>query len=122
MRDFIRIAFSKIGYTLRFEGEGVDEIEILDEVDEEVAKNILQVDQIKNRKGDILVKIDPKYFRPTEVDLLIGDVSKAKEKLGWEPKFDLAALVDDMMVLDIALFKKDFELMKAGHKVLVQEE
>lgn len=56
------------------------------------------------------------------MDLLIGDATKAKEKLGWVPKYDLAALVDDMMESDIALFKRDFELLKAGHKILVQEE
>ncbi|EKB51335.1 GDP-mannose 4,6-dehydratase [Cecembia lonarensis] len=122
VRDFIRMAFSKIGYTLRFEGEGVNEKGVLDEIDEKFAKNILEVDQLKNKKGDVLVEIDPRYFRPTEVDLLIGDATKAKEKLGWVPKYDLAALVDDMMESDIALFKRDFELLKAGHKILVQEE
>lgn len=122
VRDFIQLAFSKIGYNLRFEGEGVNEIGVLDGINEKVAKNILQVGQVKNKIGDILVQIDPRYFRPTEVDLLVGDASKAKEKLGWVPKYDLATLVDDMMDSDIALFKKDFELMKAGHKVFVQEE
>lgn len=122
VRDFIRMAFSKIGYTLRFEGEGVNEKGVLDEIDEKFAKNILEVDQLKNKKGDVLVEIDPRYFRPTEVDLLIGDATKAKEKLGWVPKYDLAALVDDMMESDIALFKRDFELLRAGHKILVQEE
>jgi GDPmannose 4,6-dehydratase len=70
----------------------------------------------------VLVKIDPAYFRPTEVDLLIGDPSKAQKKLGWTPKYDLAMLVEDMMTSDLKLFKKDLHLLQAGHTVLNQVE
>jgi GDPmannose 4,6-dehydratase len=65
-----------------------------------------------------VVKVDPKYFRPTEVDLLIGDPTKAKEKLGWVPKYDLAALVEDMVHSDLDLAKKDEHLRKGGYKTL----
>ena len=68
--------------------------------------------------GQTVVKVDPKYFRPTEVDLLIGDASKAKKKLGWVPKYDLQALVSDMIQSDLHLVKKDDYLKKGGFKTL----
>src|SRR5690606_30650427 len=89
VRDFIRMAFSQVGFTMRFEGEGVDEVGILEKIDEDVVFNQLGVKQLKVKAGDVLVKIDPSYFRPTEVDLLLGDPTKAKTKLGWTPKYDL---------------------------------
>jgi GDPmannose 4,6-dehydratase len=64
------------------------------------------------------VAVDPKYFRPTEVDLLIGDPSKAKSKLGWEPQYDLSGLVEDMMQSDIKLMKKDAWLREGGYRTL----
>ncbi|WP_194778218.1 GDP-mannose 4,6-dehydratase [Pararhodonellum marinum] len=122
VRDFIRMAFAYIGFTLRFEGEGVEEKGILDSIDMEVAKHVLDMDNLEVKEGDVLLEIDPMYFRPTEVDLLIGDPTKSQTKLGWKPKYDLPALVTDMMESDVALFKRDIHLMKAGHKVLLQEE
>ena len=68
------------------------------------------------------MSIDPDYFRPTEVDLLIGDASKAKEKLGWTPKYDLKGLVGEMVAADVELFKKDLQLQKSGYKILKQAE
>lgn len=72
--------------------------------------------------GDVLVNVDPAYFRPTEVDLLIGDPNKAMTKLDWKPKYDLKLLVEDMVLSDVSLFKRDVHLMKGGHKVLNQAE
>ena len=66
----------------------------------------------------VVVAVDPKYFRPTEVDLLIGDPTKAKTKLGWEPRYDLKGLVNDMMSSDLNLYKRDKYLQKGGHKVM----
>ena len=68
--------------------------------------------------GKEVLSVDPTYFRPSEVDLLIGDPSKAKNKLGWIPEYDLFSLVKDMMQGDIALMKKDIDLLKAGHDIL----
>ena len=68
------------------------------------------------------LSVDPSYFRPTEVDLLIGDPSKAKNKLGWVPEYDLASLVKDMMQSDILLMKKNVVLLEAGHEILKQSE
>ena len=122
VRDFIKMSFAHVGFNLRFEGEGVDEIGILDSIDDNFLKNGLEEDKLKVKVGDVLVKIDPVYFRPTEVDLLIGDPTKAQTKLGWTPKYDLAMLVEDMMSSDLSLFKKDLHLLQAGHRVLNQVE
>ncbi|EJF08296.1 GDP-mannose 4,6-dehydratase [Pontibacter sp. BAB1700] len=72
--------------------------------------------------GKEVVCVDPNYFRPTEVELLIGDATKSKEKLGWTPKYDLPALVKDMMQNDIELFKRDTYLMEGGHRILNYHE
>lgn len=72
----------------------------------------------KLKLGQTIVKVDPKYFRPTEVDLLLGDPTKAKTQLGWQPKYDLPALVQDMMQSDLLLMKKDEYLKQGGFSVL----
>ncbi|WP_163378207.1 GDP-mannose 4,6-dehydratase [Cyclobacterium sp. SYSU L10401] len=122
VRDFIKMAFDEVGFKLKFEGEGLNEKGILEEIDREKAFDILGTSHFKVKKGDVLVKIDPAYFRPTEVDLLIGDPTKAMTKLGWKPKYDLKMLVEDMVLSDVGLFKRDIHLMKGGHKVLNQAE
>jgi GDPmannose 4,6-dehydratase len=113
VRDFVRMAFAEVGVELAFEGEGVNEIG-------RVAACTMPEYQVP--KGQVVVRVDPTYFRPTEVDLLIGDPSKCKEKLKWEPSYDLPALVQDMMQADVSLFKRDAYLMKGGHKVNYQHE
>ena len=120
VREFIKLSFAEIGFGVRFEGEGLDEVCILDSLDIPKAKAILNQDILKAQIGDVLVKIDPAYFRPTEVDLLIGDPTKAKEKLKWEPKYDLPKLIEEMVQADVILFKKNIDLINAGHKVLNQ--
>ena len=121
IRDFIRMAFAEIGLEVRFSGEGVDEIAKLVDIDEKrfigkVGEQYLE--RIKSCVGDKLVGVDPQYFRPTEVDLLIGDATKAREQLGWEPEYSLQALVEDMMQNDIKLMKKESFLKDGGYKVL----
>ncbi|WP_375583730.1 GDP-mannose 4,6-dehydratase [Cyclobacterium xiamenense] len=122
VRDFIKMAFEEVGFTLDFEGEGINEKGILADIDKEKAFDVLGTSHFKVKKGDVLVKIDPAYFRPTEVDLLIGDPTKAMTKLGWKPKYDLKMLVEDMILSDVNLFKRDIHLLKGGHKVLNQAE
>ncbi|WP_435354450.1 GDP-mannose 4,6-dehydratase [Emticicia sp. SJ17W-69] len=97
VREFVRMAFAEVGIEVAFEGEGIDE------KGKVVACNnpLYQVPI-----GNIVVEVDARYFRPTEVELLIGDPTKSKTKLGWEPKYDLPALVKDMMQADVALFSK----------------
>ncbi|NHE55620.1 GDP-mannose 4,6-dehydratase [Cyclobacterium plantarum] len=122
VRDFIKMAFDEVGFKLKFEGEGLNEKGILEAIDRDKAFDVLGTSHFKVNKGDVLVKIDPAYFRPTEVDLLIGDPTKAMTKLGWKPKYDLKMLVEDMVLSDVGLFKRDIHLMKGGHKVLNQAE
>jgi GDPmannose 4,6-dehydratase len=113
IRDFIRMAFGEVGVELEFKGEGVNEVGVV-----KTSSNPDYSFSI----GQEVVKIDPKYFRPTEVDLLIGDPTKAKEKLGWEPEYDLPALVKEMMESDLKLFEKDKYLLDGGHQILKQAE
>lgn len=122
VRDFIQMAFAHVGFKIRFEGEGVNEVGILDLVDqlvyEKVTGSTFNAERLKLNIGDVLIKIDPIYFRPTEVDLLLGDPTKSKTKLGWAPEFDLKGLIEDMMISDLNLFQRDMDLVKAGHQVL----
>jgi len=109
IRDFVKMAFSHIGVELEFIGEGINEIAKVvscsnPEYQIEIGKEVLSIDQ--------------KYFRPTEVDLLIGDPSKAKQKLGWEPQITLEELIEDMMRSDLHLFKKDKYLKEGGYNTL----
>ena len=130
VRDFVRLAFKEVGITLRFEGTGVNELGIIDSIDYEKYQKAInpynKQQTTSNEKrpeiGKEVLSIDPSYFRPTEVDLLIGDPSKAKNKLGWVPEHDLASLVKDMMEGDVSLMKKDIDLLKAGHDILKQTE
>lgn len=113
VRDFVKMSFSEVGIDLAFEGQGVNEIG-------KVAK--CNNPEYQLQEGSIVLKIDPRYYRPTEVELLIGDPTKSKEKLGWEMEYDLKALVEDMMTADIELFKRDQFLLKGGHKVFNYHE
>jgi GDPmannose 4,6-dehydratase len=126
VRDFIKMAFDEVGYKLRFEGEGVDEIGVLESIDQEKYNKAVGQSLPKEFKQTqletVLVYVDPAYFRPTEVDLLIGDPSKSKNKLGWRPKYDLPMLVEEMVAADVELFQKDIHLVKGGHKILNQAE
>jgi GDPmannose 4,6-dehydratase len=126
VRDFVRMSFAETGITLRFEGEGVNEVGIIDSIDIEKYQSIINFNTqhpIPNSQrlpqiGTEVLAVDPKYFRPTEVDLLIGDPTKAKTKLGWECKYDLAALVKDMMQSDLKLMQKDQYLKDGGYTTL----
>jgi GDPmannose 4,6-dehydratase len=97
VRDFIRMAFSEVGIEVKFSGEGVNEVATI-----AACNNPLYQVEL----GKEVVSVDPRYFRPTEVELLIGDPTKAKEKLGWKLQYDLPALVKDMMASDVKLFTK----------------
>ena len=107
VRDFVRLAFKEVGIELEFKGKGVNETA-------KVTKCNNPLFQIQI--GKEILSIDPAYFRPTEVDLLIGDPTKAKEKLGWVPEHDLASLVKDMMQSDVKLMQKDQYLIGGGYQ------
>lgn len=121
IRDFVKMAFAEIGADLEFQGEGVNEVALLAGVNETVFKNVVgesYLDQFKQRIGSIVVGVDPQYFRPTEVDLLIGNAEKAQKKLGWTSMYTLEDLVHDMMVSDIKLMKKESYLREGGYRIL----
>ncbi|GAB3195636.1 GDPmannose 4,6-dehydratase [Pontibacter aydingkolensis] len=113
VRDFVKMSFAEVGIDIEFKGEGVDERGYV-----AACKN----PEYQLEVGKEVVCVDPNYFRPTEVELLIGDPTKSNTKLGWKPKYDLAALVKDMMQSDLELFKRDTYLMEGGHRVLNYHE
>ncbi|MCE3228100.1 MAG: GDP-mannose 4,6-dehydratase [Bacteroidetes bacterium] len=104
VREFINLAFSEVGITLKWEGKAENEKGI------DVAT------------GKVLVEIDPKYYRPAEVELLVGDASKAKEKLGWTPTYTVQSLCKEMVAADLELFRRDKYLLDGGHKILNYKE
>lgn len=113
VRDFVKMAFAEVGITVEFKGEGVDEKGYV----VSCSKPEFQV-----AEGTEVVAVDPKYFRPTEVDLLIGDPTKSKTKLGWEPKYDLKGLVSEMVAADVELFQREKLLKESGYQIKNQFE
>jgi len=124
VREFVKMAFEETGITLRFEGEGLTEVGIVDNIDFQKYSTV--INNSSNGQpttdngnhptiGQEVVNVDSRYFRPTEVDLLIGDPTKAKTKLGWECKYDLSALVKEMMHNDVKLMQKDRYLKDGGY-------
>lgn len=121
IRDFVRMAFAEIGAQLEFRGKGVEEVAMLSGIDESLFNKVVgesYLTDFKQRIGSVVVGVDPQYFRPTEVDLLIGNAEKARKKLGWEPVYSLTDLVHDMMVSDIKLMKKESYLREGGYRIL----
>ena len=113
VRAFVKMAFNEVGIEVEFIGNGVDEKGYI-----KSSKN----EEYQLEIGKEIICVDPLYFRPTEVELLIGNPSKAKEKLGWQPKYDLKALVADMVLADVDLFKKEKVLKEIGIKINNQFE
>jgi GDPmannose 4,6-dehydratase len=125
VRDFISKAFLEAGIVISFSGSGVNEKGIVSDID--TARYAAAIhsheDHVKAPViGQEVVAIDKAYFRPTEVELLIGDPTKANTELKWKPKYDLQGLVTEMVAADLELFKRDLHLLKGGHKVLRQAE
>lgn len=113
VRDFVKLAFAHAGVEVRFEGSGENETGIVAKVNDP---------DCKVNVGDVIVEIDKRYFRPTEVDLLLGDATKAKEKLGWVPKYTLDELAKEMVQADIEHFKKSIVLHNSGFRTVNQYE
>ena len=110
VREFIRMSFAEVGAEIEFSGEGINETGKIKSISEKYAENI--------KVGDVVVKVDSRYFRPTEVDLLIGDPTKSNTKLGWYPEYSLNDLIKDMISSDLKLMKKDKLLKDEGYKTL----
>ena len=121
IRDFVSKAFKEIGVEIIFKGENVNEVASLTFSPLKIISTPMgesYLESFKERIGEEVVGVDPQYFRPTEVDLLIGDATKARTRLGWEPKYSLDALIQDMMQNDVKLMKKESYLREGGYKIL----
>jgi GDPmannose 4,6-dehydratase len=121
IREFIRKSFGEVGIEVTFKGEGVHETGIITGINENLFVNKIGESYIlalKKRLGESVVKVDPEYFRPTEVELLIGDATKARTKLSWNPEYNLDTLIEDMMQSDIKAMKKEAYLKEAGYRIL----
>ena len=112
VRDFIMMSFAEIGVELEFRGEGVNEVGVVKSCNSDVDL----------KPGTEVVAVDTAYFRPTEVDLLIGDATKAKQQLGWEPKYTLAEMVKEMVAADLELFRREQLLKNSGFVITRQYE
>lgn len=124
VREFVRMSFAKTGINVEFSGEGVEEIGVIAGFDRDLYEKETgaQPEAHGLKEGMEIVAVDPRYFRPTEVELLIGDPTKAKEKLGWVPKYDLDSLVADMMESDMKLMLKEKHLKDHGHRIMSYHE
>lgn len=120
VREFIRLSFAELGIYLRFEGIGKDEVGIIESLDHEKIQKLEL--NLQKKIGEVVVRVDPRYFRPTEVDLLIGDASKAKEKLGWIPKHSVTTLIKDMIESDLSHFKVEKKLAENGYTIRKESE
>ncbi len=113
VRDFIKMAFSEVGIDLEFEGQGKNEI----------ARVVrCHAPDYFITPGEIVLAVDPTYFRPTEVEHLIGDATKAREKLGWQPNYSVRDIVKEMMKSDLKLFERDKILISNGQEILKYDE
>ncbi len=120
VREFVRMAFAEIGIHVDFKGEGINEKGYIGKIDESVFSKQVGTEFLSIVKSinEPIVEVDANYFRPTEVDLLIGDASKSRNVLKWTPEYDLKALVEDMMQSDVKLMKKETYLKEGGFRVL----
>ena len=117
VRDFVRMSFFELGIEIEFSGKDEHEKGVIIDVDEQKVSEF-GLNDLNLKLGTTVVRVDPKYFRPTEVDLLLGDPTKSKTQLGWEPKYDLPLLVKDMIQSDLQLMKKQEHLKSGGFRTL----
>ncbi|HEX5126427.1 MAG TPA: GDP-mannose 4,6-dehydratase [Rhodocyclaceae bacterium] len=110
VREFVEIAAREVGISIRWSGSGVDEVGIVDTVtNEDTSKSV--------KLGQVIVRVDPRYFRPTEVETLLGDPTKAREKLGWQPRTPFSTLVSEMVLADLELARRERASLGRGLKV-----
>lgn len=114
VREFIKRSAARLGISLRFEGRGVDETGVVESVQGDAAPAV--------KAGDVLVRVDPRYFRPAEVETLLGDPTKAKEKLGWTPQITLDQMIEEMVASDLEAARQHALLKRHGFKVAVSQE
>jgi GDPmannose 4,6-dehydratase len=121
IRDFVKMVFSELGIELTFSGKDSEELGVISHIENEVLKKN-GINNCTLKVGDEIIAVDKRYYRPTEVDLLIGDPNKAQKELNWKPKYSLKELVEDMVHSDLKLMQKEKFLMEAGHAVFTQNE
>ena len=114
VRDFVRMAAAELGLTLRFTGQGIQEKGIVDTIEGDKAPAL--------KPGDVIIAVDPRYFRPTEVETLLGDPSKAKERLGWVPEITVEEMCAEMISSDLHDAKRQALLKKHGYALPIQGE
>ena len=117
VRDFVRLSFAELGIEVEFSGKGEQEKGVVIDRDNE-RLSLLNIDPDNIKLGQTVVKVDPAYYRPTEVDLLIGDPTKAQTRLGWKPKYNLQELIAEMVVSDLKLMRKEQYLKEGGFDIL----
>ncbi|WP_367864723.1 GDP-mannose 4,6-dehydratase [Pedobacter sp. WC2423] len=117
VRDFVKMSFAELGIDIEFSGKDEHEKGVIIDIDHDLVLS-LGLNELYLKPGTTVVSVDPKYFRPTEVDLLLGDPTKSKTQLGWEPKYDLPMLVKEMVHADLQLMKKDAYLKDGGFNTL----
>jgi GDPmannose 4,6-dehydratase len=120
VRDFVEASARELGITLKWQGEGVDEQGIVETVENNGKNKVDATDHVK--PGDVIVRVDPRYFRPTEVETLLGDPINAKEKLGWVPKISFAELVEEMVAHDMEEARRDALCKDEGFRVNTYNE
>jgi len=120
VREFVRLAFAEIGIEISFKGEGVDEKGYITAIDDNIFNERVGSEFNENIKSvkTPVVEVDAAYFRPTEVELLIGDATKSRTKLNWTPEYNLRSLIEDMMRSDIKVMKKETYLKDGGFRIL----
>ena len=121
VRDFITMAFKEVGIQLEFKGNGADETGIITALDKTRFEHLVGTTCALS-VNDVLVRVDKHYYRPTEVDLLVGDASKAKEKLDWVPKHDVSSLCKEMVIADLNLFHRIALLKREGFDITNEYE
>ena len=114
VRDFVTLSAKELGLTLKFSGQGIDEIATVTAIKGDIAEAV--------SIGDVIVRVDPRYFRPSEVETLLGDPTKAKQKLGWEPEITVEKMCAEMVQNDLAKAKQHAILKSHGYKVSVSVE
>lgn len=122
VKEFCSLTFAYFGVELGFKGNGKDEVGYIASINKTLFEEKIGIKPDHLQNGDIIIQVDQFYFRPTEVELLLGDPTKAKQKLGWEPKYNFQMLVDEMIQSDLKLMKKDNYLRQGGFDILPQME
>lgn len=119
VREFINQAARDLGFELEWQGSGTEEVGVVKAISQ---SNLVNSDERRIKVGDVLIRVDPRYYRPTEVETLLGDASRAKDKLGWEPKTSLAEMINEMLANDLDSTRQRALLEKSGYTVPTPKE